>query len=821
MDYTEFFIKATGRDSPFKYQTRLAECDTWPDLLEAPTGAGKTAAIVLAWLWRRRFAPKHFRDQTPRRLVYCLPMRVLVEQTRDEARKWLSNLSLHSDDIEVYVLMGGEKQKDWDLYPERDAILIGTQDMLLSRALNRGYGMSRYRWPMSFGLLNNDCQWVLDEVQLMGNGLATTAQVAAFHQRLGTLGNTRCLWVSATIQPDWLATVDFTEHVPDLTVHRLSAGEWTRGALRPRLTAAKPLYQTIAAAGKPTEFVKEILREHQPSSLTLVVVNTVKSAQLLFAELQKATRVEEQRGKRPPKKLSIRPELILLHSHFRPVEREEKLRRVLAALPPQGRVVISTQVVEAGVDISACTLFTELAPWSSLVQRFGRCNRYGEFTASEARVYWMDLETSGKKNAAAPYDADQLDVARSELKKLKEVGPQALRDHVDQLPLKRKAKLYPYTVEHVLRRPDLLDLFDTTPDLSGNDIDVARYIREGEELDVQVFWRDISEDGPSPLTPAPTRRELCTAPVGKFKSIFLKAPRHYAYLWDPLAEQWFRVHAAQDIYPGQVFLIPADMGGYSADLGWEASLTERVEPMDLTVEDALSQDATGRDLYLTGGWQTVAEHTDEVVREVRIILNALGALLTAEQQEAVLTAARWHDWGKAHEVFQAALTGKHPADRNLSLGEAWAKAPTRDTHYARPAFRHELASALGMVAAGKPDLACYLAAAHHGKVRLAIRSLPDEKRPPEPERRFARGIWDGDPLPVTQLGDGETTPAITIPLSLMELGRSPDGKPSWAERILTLREALGPFRLAYLEMLLRAADMRASAVHSLQEVPNA
>ena len=41
--------------------------------------------------------------------------------------------------------------------PKRPAILIGTQDMLLSRALNRGYGMSRYRWPMHFGLLNNDC----------------------------------------------------------------------------------------------------------------------------------------------------------------------------------------------------------------------------------------------------------------------------------------------------------------------------------------------------------------------------------------------------------------------------------------------------------------------------------------------------------------------------------------------------------------------------------------------------------------------------------------------------------------------------------------
>ena len=69
-----------------------------------------------------------------------------------------------ADDSPI-VLMGGEEpdecRRDWDLHPEKPAILVGTQDMLISRALNRGYGMSRYRWPMHFGLLNTDCLWVL------------------------------------------------------------------------------------------------------------------------------------------------------------------------------------------------------------------------------------------------------------------------------------------------------------------------------------------------------------------------------------------------------------------------------------------------------------------------------------------------------------------------------------------------------------------------------------------------------------------------------------------------------------------------------------
>ena len=66
--------------------------------------------------------------------------------------------------------------------PERPAILIGTQDMLLSRALMRGYGMGRFGWPIDFGLLHTDTLWVFDEVQLMGAGLATSAQLEAFRR---------------------------------------------------------------------------------------------------------------------------------------------------------------------------------------------------------------------------------------------------------------------------------------------------------------------------------------------------------------------------------------------------------------------------------------------------------------------------------------------------------------------------------------------------------------------------------------------------------------------------------------------------------------
>ncbi len=97
MDYDEFFRQATGlQTAPYPYQRRLA-VEPWPDLLDIPTGLGKTAAVTLAWAWKRGLRNGGNRESepapdTPRRLVWCLPMRVLVEQTAENVKDWLSCL---------------------------------------------------------------------------------------------------------------------------------------------------------------------------------------------------------------------------------------------------------------------------------------------------------------------------------------------------------------------------------------------------------------------------------------------------------------------------------------------------------------------------------------------------------------------------------------------------------------------------------------------------------------------------------------------------------------------------------------------------------
>lgn len=383
--YRRVFEKATGNE-PYDYQLRLAVAEELPELVEVPTGLGKTAAVVLAWLWRRRFAPAAIRNATPRRLVYCLPMRVLVEQTLENCVRWLDRLGLlagtaqwdsqsggrlkkyeptldifdhganrladarSTSPIPVHVLMGGEAVADWDSYPDQDAILLGTQDMLLSRAMNRGYAMSRSRWPVQFGLLNNDCLWVFDEIQLMGSGLATTAQLEAFRQKFWSPACAcQSVWMSATLDRSWLRTVDFDP--ASLRTLKLEEKDLQSEEARRRFRATKPIAKAQHTVNDPAGVADEILQAHRVGTRTLVVVNTVRRARDLYSALQKSLR-----------KAKDRPDLVLIHSRFRPPERQRVVDRLLAEPGPQGSIVVSTQVVEAGVDVSAVTLFTELAP---------------------------------------------------------------------------------------------------------------------------------------------------------------------------------------------------------------------------------------------------------------------------------------------------------------------------------------------------------------------------------------------------------------------------------------------------------------------------
>lgn len=960
-DPFETFFFAATKHKPFDYQRRLAEGygdrGAGSILLNVPTGLGKTAAVVLAWLWSRIVLADQAKvSKGHQRLVYCLPMRTLVEQTQREVQKWLLGLFEKAEKIGLsanskqelkwlvghspVVLMGGEDiepdKRVWDNHPEKPCIIVGTQDMLLSRALNRGYGAGRARWPKDFALLNNDCLWVLDEVQLMGSGFATSLQLQGWREELRLreradrfrepkpaplAAPSHSWWMSATLDRDWLSHgVDYRKQVDALWVackaetQRLwNEDRFTDDRVNILLTQNQKSLRAVSVGkkaavlklkkGPDAEYISSFaIAVHAQSSkmptgqLVLVIVNTVTRATSLFEKLTE-----------------LKP--LLLHSRFRARERKELVDRLC---DPQRRpgLVIATQVVEAGVDISADVLFTETCPWPSFIQRVGRCARSidwqgGKPVPQKGVVFWTDTS-----EVPAPYEPRDVEDVVNELEKLHgEANLASLKNHAEHLTASDRRRLLPYEPRFVPRDKDLFELFDTTPDLSGADVDIARFIRDTDELDVQVFWRDCSDltRKAPPKRWQPQHAELCPVPYSvreglgflEFAQRALQRRTGRIWRWD-YGDGWVPLSLAglNRIYPGQVFLVEASCGGYDIGTGWTGNSennpwkiddgllgpwvkaataqAEREDPDKLEESDALSE--TGD----AGQWRNIFTHTREVCDDLDSLLGdpTIAVSVPDSCQRVLRLAARLHDWGKAHEAFQAklkteAVRSEH-GRKHYPVGKApddcWRrdhlKPQAVDTaedlrDYRRPRFRHELASALGileLLQRAKPDhdavtwpddqlrdafgvaecstteplpveaaslggevsaltaeefdLLLYIVAAHHGKVRMSLRGTPEDNRDdvPDPcprDKRQARGVRDNDELPSMTLPGLDSSTSVTAPKAVLhldpiELGLCPRYGRSWRERTQSLLETNGPFRLGWYETLLRIADARAS-----------
>ena len=656
-------------------------------MLIAPTGSGKTAGVTLGWAAHRLREPV----TTPRRLVWCLPMRALVEQTASAARGWFDRLNdrgmgegLLPGPGDVHVLMGGVESGRWLEWPELPAVIVGTQDMLLSRALMRGYASSRTVWPMEFALLHTDTQWVFDEVQLMGAGRATSAQLEAFRRddsvNQGDAGHAhassaRSLWISATLEPEWLKTVDFPAPAENSNkLRRVDPSQEPGDRLRRLANAKKTLtLASVAPESSKATDIKEyvddlarsVRRSHRRGHVTLVILNGVKRAQDVHAAL-----VKEMKSTATP------PDLALVHGRFRPADRQRELEKVMDGhCGPSDVIVVATQAVEAGVDFSAAVLWTELAPWSSMVQRFGRANRYAELEGADVR--WLDVLARAKdaKDAdtlALPYSTGDMKAARMRLRTLTDAAPARLPPAGDIDPPLR-----------VIRRKDLDDLFDTDPDLTGFDVDISPYIRDADDADVRVFWRDMSSIGNTP--PHAEAEELCPVPISAARdwlkklgkqqqSVFVRDPqwRHVDGTASAVPPGWIRL--IQDPWPGLVLLADTGAGGYTEAMGFTGDTKDIPkavfrqprsdgEPADARegehggeseTHDADPRSEIGRPVLLTA-------HLRHVEKEARGLCDALR--VDADIRAAVVRPHGGMIWGRCMTTFRKPCAGVFPRGR--------------------------------------------------------------------------------------------------------------------------------------------------------------
>jgi CRISPR-associated endonuclease/helicase Cas3 len=320
-------------------------------ILQSPTGSGKTRAALDHFLYELR-TPLN-RASFPRRCIYSVPMRVLAKQFYLEYQEIVRryNQQFNLDMQIVARTQTGEQPED----PELTANLIfATIDQTLSSYLLAPYSLGRRRGNVNAGAVMSS-YLVFDEFHLYDP--ASTLPTTLF--MLKSLRN---------ITPFVLMTATFS------TVMLEELGELLNAEVFPKTAA-----QLTELEGLPSQRKRRFYRVvEQPLSArtvwttheqrSMAICNTVDRARKLYDDLTALV---------PPD-----VEVILLHSRFLRDERngiETRIRDLFgkdADCMAGNAIVVATQAIEVGVDMSCTALHTELAPANAVIQRAGRCARY-------------------------------------------------------------------------------------------------------------------------------------------------------------------------------------------------------------------------------------------------------------------------------------------------------------------------------------------------------------------------------------------------------------------------------------------------------------
>lgn len=666
-DFAAFFNEVHGVQ-PFPWQTRLArklaQENTWPEVLDLPTGSGKTAALDIAVFHLALEAVRGRERRAPVRIALVVDRRLVVDGAFDRAEKIAAALAHPAGAVTAEVarclqlladkdaapliarrLRGGiPREDDWARTPSQPTILCSTVDQTGSRLLFRGYGVSDSMKPVHAGLLGSDCLILLDEAHLSEPFRQTLGWVKRYKSDAWRESKEkRAPWgVSLlTATPGKEAGVPFGLEDKDYA-NPVFHCRWCASKPALLLELAKPKRNKNAANGdeeeadgpdkvadqqRLDEFVKRVeegLKTLKKQGLRhpalAVVVNRVARARRIFEELRKRPDADEI-------------ESILMIGPSRSVERDELAQRLDPIKTGHSRsldqplLIVSTQCIEAGVDIDLDGLVTEAAPLDALRQRFGRLNRSGREIAPYAAII-----SGGKADKNDPvygeaivntwnYLKENADkpATKKELQRI-DFGLAAFEEFRDKPPLDASLKtedLLSPKADAPILLPAHLDLLSQTAPLPTADPEAALYLHGPSRTadSVSVVWRaDIDPEFSSGTYPLmqlmpPRSAEAIELPVWTVRRWLTKEHAGMDGLADVSAAEpeesgnprrnqqkriVFRWTGQEDrsawiqpgkIRPGDTVVVPAAYGGVD-EYGWNPDATQTATRVDVAAQAA-------------------------------------------------------------------------------------------------------------------------------------------------------------------------------------------------------------------------------------------
>ncbi len=375
--------------SPYHYQKKVQDLYLEQEanvILQAPTGAGKTQAALEPGILGFHEADNYGRDY-PTRLIYGVPMRVLASSFVKEHQAIAKGLHGNTewDDTWEPTIQTGERPEDKLL---EGRVIFATVDQMLASFLNLPYGLPKRLGNINAGALIGS-YLIFDEFHLYPRKEMMLTVLAMLRMLRGI---SRFTLMTATFSAPLL---DSLAQLLEAEVIAEREGDQLFGDVTNIQTQKR--YWHAQTAILSVDSVRQCMGDSQR---TLIVCNTVNRAQALYLKLKESFPDYE---------------VILLHSRFYKHDRQAIEKKVLdrfgkatdGATLERPVILVATQVIEVGLDISSDVLITECAPAASLIQRAGRCARRAH-EEGHVHVFLPRDEDSGDVSFV-PYIEDDLE----------------------------------------------------------------------------------------------------------------------------------------------------------------------------------------------------------------------------------------------------------------------------------------------------------------------------------------------------------------------------------------------------------------------------